>query len=322
MTAYDRDECYNRLAPEVKRFLNQLNKAATPPMSMQTYKARRRFIISMVRKEEAARFAGTIEDRVIPGPRGEIPVRLYMPEGGRPLPVLLYFHGGAWVVGNLDTEEDTCIPLARQTPCIVLSVDYRLAPEHPYPAGLEDCYAALEWVAQNAAAVGGDPGRIGVSGESAGGNLAIAVALMTKERGGPAISFQALFYPATDLSSYRRQSEQVFGEGFFISRADMEGSRTLYVPNEQDWTSPYVSPLLAPDLSGLPPAIIITSGCDPLRDGGEAYAKRLQDAGVPAKYLCFEDMIHAFLILFKSSDSRKKALEAASTALREAFERS
>ena len=319
MATIGKEACFEGLAPEAKAFLDQVNKVPRPTLSMTTYKGMRRFVLSTVEKIERPRFRGRIEDRTIPGRGGDIPVRICLPEGNGPFPVLLYFHGGAWALGNLDTEEDTCLALTRETPCIVISVDYRLAPEHPFPAALEDCYAVLRWAAEQGAAPGGDGGRIAVSGESAGGNLAAAVALMSRDLGGPAIMFQALFCPVTNVADFAMESQKVFSEGFFIGRMEMEAARALYVPDESQWANPYVSPLLARDLSGLPPALIVTAGCDPLRDEGEAYAARLQAAGVRARYVRYEDMIHAFLFLLKSSESRRRALEAAAGALREAF---
>ena len=314
-----KDECFEKLAPEVKLFLDRINQLSAPPLSMRTYKGMRQYVLSMVKQVERPHFTGTIEERTIPGPGGDIPIRIYIPEGPTPLPILLFFHGGAWVLGNLDTEEDTCLALARLTPCIAVSVDYRLAPEHPYPSALDDCYATLQWAAEKADTFGGDQGRIAVSGESAGGNLAAALALMSRHRKGPAIAFQLLFYPVTNLAEWNTESHRAFREGFFLKEEDMAGARSLYAPNEADWSSPYLSPLLATDLRGLPPALVVTAGCDPLGDEGEAYAKRLQNSGVHASHVCYEDMIHAFLFFFKSSASRSKALEHASEELRRAF---
>ena len=313
------EECFNRLAPEVKAFLGRIRKAPGLAVSVNSYKTMRQFLLSMVTKVERADFSGKIEDTAIPGPGRAIPIRVYTPAGDTPLPVLLFFHGGGWVLGNLDTEEDTCLSLAKRIPCIAVSVDYRLAPEHPYPAAPDDCYAALLWVAEHGRALAADPRRIAVSGESAGANLAAALTLMSRDRKGPAITFQALFYPATNLGDSTAESVRDFGEGFFLGSRDMEGAKAMYVPEKKDWSSPYVSPLLAPDLSLLPPALVVTAGCDPLRGDGEAYASRLANAGVQAKCVCYEDMIHAFLLLFKSSRSRQQALDTAAAALREAF---
>jgi acetyl esterase len=321
MGASGREECFEKLAPEVKAFLEAIDKKPIPPLGKSTYMGIRTFFNTMGKMVQGgAPFAGQIGDMFIPGPEGQIPVRTYTPDGKGPFPILLFFHGGAWVVGDLlDAEDHICAALAEQTPCVVVSVNYRLAPEHPYPEGLEDCYAALQWATGHVP--DGDGTRIAVSGESAGANLATVVTLMSKERGGPLISSQILFCPVTNLVGYNTESQQTFAEGFFLRRADMDGARLLYVPDERVWKDPHVSPLLADDLTGLPPALVITAGCDPLRDEGEAYARRLQDAGVAARSIRYEDMIHAFLLFFKSSQSTRKALELASAALREAFGR-
>ncbi len=320
MGFYNKEECTAKLAPEARAFLAQMSRMPLMPINARTYvKIREVFrLMGAKRMERPVSFRGSIENRVLPGPGGLLPVRIFVPEGPGPFPVLLYFHGGGWVMGNiLEMEDDNLTTLASSTPCVIVSVDYRLAPENPYPEARDDCYEALRWVAENAVAINGDSRRIAVSGESAGGNLAAVTALMSRDRGGPPICFQLLIYPATSLAGPDTESAKVFGQGFFLSQDDMEGVRSLYVPDRKDWTSPYVSPLLAEDLGGLPPALVITAGCDPLRDEGEAYAARLNEAGVPAELICFEDMIHAFLDFFPRSQSSLKALEAASKALRD-----
>ena len=322
MNTLENGECFERLAPEARTFLRRAADMPQPPMSRETYLAARKFTENMGALAKAK--AGDnplrrIEDRNIPGPSGSIPVRIYTPEGNGPLPVLLFFHGGGWVVGNLDMEHHVCIALAHKTPCIVVSVDYRLAPEHPFPAAPEDCYAALEWVAAEADSFGGDKRRIALSGESAGGNLAAVLALMSKHRRGPSAALQVLFNPATNLAEFDTASHREFAEGFLLTRADMEGTRSLYVPDAKELGNPYASPLLADDLSGLPPALVITAGCDPLRDDGERYAKRLEEAGVPVKYTCYEDMIHGFLFFLRKSKRTSQALEEAAQELRKAF---
>ena len=288
-------------------------------MTANGYEAMRKFANSTATRIERKDFSGRIDDLAIQGPGGPLPIRVYTPQADAPLPILLFFHGGGWVLGSLDTEEDTCLALAKRTPCIALSVDYSLSPEHPYPSALEDCYAALLWAVGAAPELGADPRRIAVSGESAGANLAAVLAMMSRDRKGPAITFQVLFYPVTDLTDSVTQSAKDFAEGFFVSARGMEGSRAMYTPDKKDRSLPYVSPLLAPDLSALPSALVVTAGCDPLRDEGEAYALRLAEAGVRAAYVCFEDMIHAFLVLFKRSQSRRRALDTAAAALRDAF---
>jgi acetyl esterase len=319
MSATRAEECFDRLAPEVKAFLGRIGKAHVPDVTADGYEAMRQFANSMATRIERKDFSGRIDDLTIQGPRGPLPIRVYTPQADVPLPILLFFHGGGWVIGSIDTEEDTCLALAKRTPCIALSVDYSLAPEHPYPSAPEDCYAALLWAAEHAPELGAAPRRIAVSGESAGANLAAVLTMMSRDRKGPAIMFQVLFYPATDLTDSRTQSAKDFAKGFFVGSRGLEGSKAMYTPDRKDRSLPYVSPLLAPDLSALPDALVVTAGCDPLRDEGEAYALRLAEAGVRVAYVCFEDMIHAFLLLFKRSKSRQRALDAAAAALRDAF---
>ena len=322
MTILKSSECFQKLAPEVKTFLERAADTPEPPLSHETYLAARRFTEEMALKAMAktdGSILRKIENRGIPGPSGEIPVRIYIPQGNGPWPVLLFFHGGGWIVGNLDMEHHVCLSLAHKTPCIVVSVDYRLAPEHPFPAAPEDCYAALEWVTTRADSFGGDRSRIALGGESAGANLAAAVTLMSKNRRGPAAALQALFNPALNIAEFDSESHKAFGEGFMLTRADMEETRSMYLANEEDRRNPYASPLLADDLNGLPPTFIITAGCDPLKDDGELYAKRLKEASVPVKYTCYEDMIHGFLFFFRKSESSRKALEEAASELRKAF---
>jgi acetyl esterase len=209
-----------------------------------------------------------------------------------------------------------CRRLTNLTKCIVVSVDYRLAPEHPFPAAPEDCYAATQWVATHAAQFQGDAARIAVGGDSCGGNLATVVALMARDQGGPKLVFQLLMFPGTNFRLNTASMEEL-GEGYNVTKAQMIWIRNSYVPNEADWTNPLASPLLAPDVSGLPPALIITAEYDPLRDEGEAYGKRLQEAGVPTKVSRYDGMIHDFPDLFE--EPGKQALAEIASALQAAF---
>lgn len=236
-----------------------------------------------------------VEDRLIPGPRGEIPVRIYADRGRGRRPAILYYHGGGWVAGGIDTHDNVTRYLASVSSCVVVSVDYRLAPEHPFPAAVEDAYAALQWVRANAEAIGADPQKISVAGDSAGANLAAVVSLLSRDKKGPEILCQALIYPVTDLSSMSTPSYEQFAERFFLTREGMEWFRSLYVPNKEDWDDPYVSPLLSKDHRNLPAAVVITAQFDPLRDEGEAYAEKLRQAGVPVKLFRYEGMIHGFV---------------------------
>jgi len=240
------------------------------------------------------------EERTIPGPAGEIPVRIYWPEDpatSAPRPILLLFHGGGWTIGDMDTHENMSRFYCNEAGLIVINVDYRLAPEHKFPVGVEDCYAALTWAAQNADEIGGDATRIAVTGDSAGGNLSAALCLMARDRGGPAIAFQALTYPAVDsrMDAYDiYPSRTEFAEGYFLTRNDMDWLYEMYFADPKDASDTRCSPMLSTDLAGLPPALVVTAGFDPLRDEGKAYADRLAEAGVPVEHTCFETTIHGF----------------------------
>ncbi len=233
-----------------------------------------------------------VENRVIPGPAGDIPARLYTPEGIGPFPVLMFFHGGG-AAGNLDTHELMCRRLCREAESLVLSVDHRRPPEHPFPAGLEDCYAATCWMAAHAGQFQGDPARIAVGGDSGGGNLAAAITLMTRDRSGPALTFQLLLWPLTDFRITTPSWKDY--NGYMMTREEFLIFRDFYLPHEEEQTHPYAAPLLAPDLHGLPSALIITAECDPLRDGGEQYGQRLLEAGVPTTITRYDGMIHGFM---------------------------
>jgi acetyl esterase len=241
-----------------------------------------------------------VRDVRIPGPGGELPLRIYTPRPlatGEALPLVVHYHGAGWVGGDLDTHDAIARYYAKHADAVVISVDYRLAPEHPFPAAVDDAYAAAEWAAAHGRELGGDPARLVLTGDSAGGTLATVVCRLARERGGPAIRFQALLYPAVDLrGDVRYESRQAFGSGdYFLGTADINWFRQQYLPDpDTDARDPRVSPIVASDLSGLPPALIVTAGFDPLRDEAKAYADRLSQAGVPVEYRCFDDTVHAF----------------------------
>jgi acetyl esterase len=231
-------------------------------------------------------------DRVIPGPGGDLPVRVYRKLGGPgQAPAIVYYHGGGWVVGDLDSHDGCCRVLADVSGCVVVSVDYRLAPEHRFPAAVDDAVAAFRWVQEHHREVGVLAGRVGVMGDSAGGNLAAVVAQRCRDEDPPVA--QSLVYPATD-AHLDSESHRLFAEGFFLTRQDMEWFRGHYLPEVATWDSPAASPLLADDVSGLAPALVVTAGFDPLRDEGAAYAERLEAAGVPCEYRCYDDLVHGF----------------------------
>lgn len=261
--------------------------------------------------------AAVTEHRV-PVAGGEIAVRLYAPGGAGPHPALVFYHGGGWVIGDLYTHDGVCRSLTNAAGCIVASVDYRLAPESKYPVAAEDSYAALLWIVANAARLGIDPRRVAVGGDSAGGNLSAAVALMARDRKGPALVYQALIYPVTnydlDTPSYHENAT-----GYVLTREAMRWFWRHYLAREEQGREPLASPLLAPNLTGLPPALVITAACDPLRDEGEAYAARLRDAGVLVTLTRYDGMFHGFVRMTRFLDKARAAVDEIGGSLRKAF---
>ena len=257
-----------------------------------------------------------VEDRTIPGPGGTIPIRIYTPAGAGPRGALVYFHGGGWVLGDIQMTDQPCRMLANASGCVVVSVDYRLAPEHKFPAAPEDCYAATSWVSANAAALGVDPARIAVGGSSAGGNLAAAVALMARDRSGPPIAFQLLIYPATTSELTSKSQQEFAADGYILSRADMEWFWGHYLASAADRANPYACPDYAKTLRGLPAAQVITAEFDPLRDEGEAFAARLREDGVPTTLKRYDGVTHGFFGMPSLLDKSKTAIADAGAALR------
>ena len=261
---------------------------------------------------------GRVEDRSIPGPAGEVPVRIYAPLGPGPFPALVYFHGGGWVVGDLDMSDGTCRDLCVGGDCVVVSVDYRLAPEAKFPLQAEECYTATTWVAENGQVLNVDSRRIAVGGGSAGANLAAVAALMARDRGGPPLVFQLLVVPVTDRN-FETSSYQENAEGYLLDRAGMIWYWDHYLNDPSEAMDPYAAPLQAESLGGLPAALVITAEFDPLRDEGEAYAQRLQEAGVPTKCTRYDGMIHGFFGMPGVINKAKDAVSEACAALRSAF---
>jgi acetyl esterase len=234
-----------------------------------------------------------VSDHTIAGSEGNIPVRIYTPEGSGPFPMLVYFHGGGWVLGGLEAVHGVCTALANRAHAMVLSVDYRLAPEHPFPAAVNDCYAATKWAADNAPLINGDAERIAVAGDDAGGGLAAVISLLAREGGSPSLMFQLLLYPITNVN-FATSSYEKYGQGYFLTINLMKWFQRHYLTSERaghDWRA---SPMRAPDLSGLPPAHVITAELDPLRDEAEAYAARLRSSGVETTVKRYDGQIHAF----------------------------
>ena len=255
-----------------------------------------------------------LEDLTIAGPAGDIPARLYSPAEEAVLPVVVYFHGGGWVIGNITSHDGVCRKLAKESGVTVVSVDYRLAPENKFPAAAEDCYAAAKWVADHARELKVDGSRMALAGDSAGGNLTAVTALLARDRGGPTIAFQLMVYPVIDgtmsFPSYKENAE-----GKLLTARDMEFFYEQYAAGV-DPKNPMLSPLYAPNLSGLPPALIITAEYDPLRDEGEAYADALQQAGVEARSSRYDGMVHGFFGLEAIIPASAAAMEEAGAALK------
>ncbi|MEA2646348.1 MAG: acetyl esterase, partial [Chloroflexota bacterium] len=262
-----------------------------------------------------------VDDRTIPGPAGEIPVRVYTPAGEPLFPVLVFFHGGGHTVGDLDTHDVVCRALCAGAGYVVVSVDYRRGPEHRFPAAVDDAISATTWVARHAAEIGADPARLGVAGDSAGGNLATVTCIQARDRGGPAIGLQLLVYPVTDFATHLREAERTqscrdYAEGYFHEDPTMRWYAENYLASEADIENPLASPLRADDLTGLPRALVLTAEYDPLRDEGEAYAHRLEAAGVPTTLRRYDGLTHAFFSMVMVFDSAGRALEETTAWLR------
>ncbi|MBX6372683.1 MAG: alpha/beta hydrolase [Acetobacteraceae bacterium] len=310
------------LDPDAAQVLELIRTAGRPPveaLSPDEARASYRAAREAVTPEPVA--VAEVRDLAAEGPYGSIPLRLYRPHGvagtGGGVPALVYFHGGGWVLGDLDSHDGVCRHLADRSGCVVIAVDYRLAPEHKFPAAVEDAFAATRWVAAHAQALGLDAARLAVAGDSAGGNLAAVVCLLARDaaEGGPRIAFQMLLYPATDFAmdtpSHRR-----FAEGHLLTRASMRWFRDHYLrtpADQEDWRA---SPLRAPSLAGLPPAYVLTASHDPLRDEGEHYAQRLIETGVPVTVWRVPGQIHGFLPMGRLIAASSRVLDALGGALK------
>ena len=305
------------LDPQAKALLDQMVAGGAPALNtLSPVDARKMFemMIQLLGMKPQPVFK--VEDRQIPGPAGQIRVRVYTPEGNAPFPILVFFHGGGFVIGSIEVYDEFCRELTNGIGGIVVSVDYRLAPEHKFPAAVEDCYAATKWVAENASSIGGDAAHIAVSGDSAGGNLAAVVAQIARDSKKLPLAYQVLMYPVTG-AGYDTQSVRENAIGYFLTKDDMMWFDSLYLRNDADRANPRVAPLRAKTLSGLPPALVITAEFDPLRDDGEAYADKLRQSGVPVVCTRYNGMIHGFMGM--PFDQGKKARQEVIRTLRSAF---
>jgi len=305
--------------PQIAAILELLATSGAPSLaSGSPEQARAAFRFTTVDMRDPATLVdvASIDNQQIPGPAGSIPVRIYRPAADGAVPTVVFFHGGGFVIGDLDTHDDHGRLLCRDINAVVVSVDYRLAPEHKFPAGFEDCYAATRWAADNIDALGGDPGRLAVAGDSAGGNLAAAVALAARDQGLP-LAAQLLIYPGVDFTDDDTHASRIDNaEGYFLTADDMVWFREHYLTDD-DVHDPRASVLHAEDLSGVAPAVIGVGEFDPLRDEGEAYAKKLSGAGVEVLLHRFDGMVHGF---YGMGPLSTKAAEAV-TALNSDFRR-
>jgi acetyl esterase len=306
------------LDPEAKVFLDQLASAGGPALHELPVPEVRQLMLDLMGTKGDREAVGSVSDRTIPGPSGPVPVRVYAAREEGPLPVLLYFHGGGWVGGDIESYDATCRAMTNAAGCVLVSVDYRLAPEHKFPAAPEDCFAALGWVRANASTVGGDASRLAIGGDSAGGNLTAVVTQMSRDRGEPPAALQLLVYPVTDRN-FETASYRDNADGYLLTRDAMIWFWNHYLRKEADAASALASPLRATDLRGLPPAFVLTAEFDPLRDEGEAYAARLHEAGVPVTLRRYSGMIHGFFGLSSVFSQGRQAIMDAGLALRAAF---
>jgi len=286
---------------QIEAYLHSLSEQGIPPLYRLGLSEARETYRELSVPDEPLDAVGSIQERSVPGPDSEIQLRTYTPDVDGPHPSLVFFHGGGWMLGGLDTHDALCRALANEAESVVTAVDYRLAPEHRFPAALADCYAATGWVADNAPTLGAEPGTLLTCGDSAGANLAAAVGLLARDRDGPDIDHQVLAYPPTDYA-FDTDSYEENAQGYFLTRADMQRFWNAYLRSETDGTHPYASPLRAETLSGLPRSLVVTAGFDPLRDEGVAFADRLSDAGVPTLHRQYDAMIHGFLTMLSNPE--------------------
>jgi acetyl esterase len=311
------------LHPQAEALLRLIAEKGIPPThTLSVAQAREYYRVRRTVTQPVPPDVAEARDLKAPAADGDIPLRLYRPAGSKPgdkLPVLVYYHGGGWVIGDLETHDTLCRELANGAGCAVVAVDYRMGPEHRFPAAVDDAVAATRWVQENAASLGLDGSRLAIGGDSAGGNLAAVVALSARDQGGPAIALQLLIYPATDQRHDVYPSRASNGKGYLLEKATMDWFHDHYIADPKqdlDWRA---SPMLHPDHGNLPPAFVLTAGYDPLRDEGVAYAQKLSQAGNRATLVSFERQIHGFILMGKVIDEANAAVQLCAAQLRTAF---
>ena len=311
------------LHPQAKAFIDLLEQRGVPPTHTLTPADARKFYRERraVTQPDPGEVA-EVRELQADGLHGPIPMRLYRPLGSAAasvLPVLVYYHGGGWTIGDLDTHDTLCRELCNLSGCAVVAVDYRMGPEHRFPAAVDDVLAATRWVRREAAALGIDPARLAVGGDSAGGNLAAVVAIAARDAGDLPVAFQLLIYPATDMRCVH-PSHSSNGQGYLLTSDTIRYFHDHYITDaaqDLDWRA---SPLLREDLAGLPPALVLTAGYDPLRDEGLDYARALTAAGNRTTYVCFERQIHGFITMGRLLDEANAAVSMCAAELRRALE--
>jgi acetyl esterase len=312
------------LHPQAKALLDLLEERGIPPMHrLPPVEARRTYLERRHVTQPAPPEVAQVTELRADGPHGDIALRLYRPlvpaaSSASGQPVVVYFHGGGWVIGDLDSHDTLCRELANGSGVTVVSVDYRLAPEHRFPAAADDCIAATRWVHAQAADLGLDPDRMAVGGDSAGGNLAAVVSLALRGDEAIQLAYQLLIYPATDMRALA-SSHTTNGQGYLLTADSVAYYRGHYIADAAQWSDWRASPLLAPDLSRLPPALVLTAGFDPLRDEGRQYADALSAAGNRVQYVCFERQVHGFVTMSKVIDEARTAVALCGAVLREAL---
>jgi acetyl esterase len=305
----------DELHPQARAVLDIVDAAPRPPTYALSVESARAVLDEFFANADPDPVGGEVSEFSVEGPAGDVPVRFYTPGGEGPQPVLVYLHGGGWVLGGLDSVDNVCRAVCRRAECAVLSVDYRLAPEHPFPAALEDCYAAVSWLADHGEHLGVDTDRIAVGGDSAGANLTAGVTLMARDDramgdSAPDVARQVLVYPAVASPVHGAfDSYQENGEGYFLERESMRWFHEKYLPDAAMRRNEYAAPLLADDLTGLPPATVVTAGFDPLRDEGQAYADRLEADGVDVSRYHYEGMIHGFVSMMDYVEPAHDAID-------------
>lgn len=310
-----------KLDPQIAAILERATNSSAPELqTLSPAKAREQYLKGVQILAGTPRPISSVEDHVIETSDAALPARLYRPDApaSQSLPILIYFHGGGWSFGSIETHDHICRWLCAESEMLVLSVDYRLGPEHKFPAAVIDAIAATQWAADNVGALGADPAKLCIGGDSAGGNLAAVTTLHARDSGGPAIAFQLLIYPATDMSM-SFPSHTAFGDGLRLTRPLMVWSVSNYLRDGNDIIDPRASPLLAKNHKALPPALIITAAFDPLRDEGKAYAEKLSGAGAAVQYVCVDGVIHGFIGMTGVVDAARRTLKFAGAVLRKAM---